>query len=438
MLRLLALSAAVLIAAPASGELVRIAVIGDTQNGTSCVNATTAWDHLEAAFDYIVARGDIDFVMQTGDLVDQFTVDNSHDCYCMGIDPAPDACADIDHPVEGTGFCTNCADAEAIACAGGTAGLYCEWTRARALADKLETAGIPYMFVTGNHDYDYVPPLNSTGTWIAHDLYFGSGKVRTAGVLLDELVVSNVGVSVAPARVQLFSAGGTQWLVFGLPTAPWYRPLSTGATADKAEILAWMREWLDRYPRVLTMVLAHTMMSTDNGNGPTGLSCGLCQGQTSGLVGEWILDNLAEDYPQIFLLVSGHDRGMNHEVVTATAGHDILGVLVDTSYGADDVDVASWIYAPDPFPGDSPYPSSVDNGVLNGGGGIAHIITIDPVRDRIWMENYSEEAGERDDRTGQTGSRWTVNMPLCSDGVRFNWPAAACPDLEPSPRCCAK
>jgi hypothetical protein len=406
----------------------KIAIVPDTQNGTSCVRGAPAWDMLEASFTYLDALTNVDYLIQVGDVVQKNALTTGADCWCLGqVDPGD--CGDITgHPIAGA-TCAACGYADAISCDGGISGLYCEWSRAKTLHDML---AVPQLWCDGNHDYDVSALLPNFFT--AYNLHFDNAAdpyVEASG----KLIVTNTDSQPTPAVWQIFTAGGVQYLSFGIPLAPWWRSSKSGAALDRDEIIAWMLKVIDDHPGMPTMISGHLMVTSFEGSvpdpfHPSAMDCGFCEDETEALnsdswMGKDMFNRVASVRPQVFLIIGGHDRDTRHIVTTTDNGDRVIGVLVDYSYGFDS------------DRSDIPLGSYLDSAVApaQAGGGVVAFLNIDPKGGRIWSwakASHSDATDGttatdgRDMRYGEGGSTWIELMPLCADNRRFNIPAAAC------------
>lgn len=410
-------------------EAFNLCVPGDIQTGTRCCQLATAWEHQKAAIDRITGTSPspCDFVILPGDLVEGAQTYYYKDCWCAAQE---DGCEDLTtHPMGITCLAADCNDAEAKICAidgvVDAPGYDCEWERARWIADELESNGIPWAILAGNHDGDPVSPAPcDMRFWATYNRYFGSTRLTE---LADESgSISVMGTcSGEPGNIQptssyqVITAAGAQWLHIALSESSSFDGVDVMAL-DPATII-WVKGVLDDHEGMPTIISAH--MVIDNAASCTEADYENAWCYTTPApwskwwAGRFIYDELLQHYPQIFLVVGGHIRQLRH-VVTANTPHRVIGAAID--YTNHVTDAPGWQIQ------------------ANGGGGTVTVLRIDPVTGWINSTAYSAKEDEFVRVRGEEGSRWRVSMPLCSDGARFEFPAAACPEPEPSPECCRK
>lgn len=422
-------------------EPLKICTPGDTQNGTMCTNATTAWDHLEAAIDDLVAHPEkCDVFIWTGDNIDGRGW--TSDCWCSAQpDPnAPSDCSIYTNPfTEETCDSDDCGDAEAAACDGGNnpgtdeGWWWCELDRVKNLIDKIEGAGIPWIMVSGNHDPDGKGIANCQYQFTQYNSYFGAGHIsklfESSGSFSSTTPCSSLpsGNSVqSDSSWHILNVDGVRWLFIaigythmrtldGFP----YPGMSNGT-------FGWVQETIDAHLGMPTIFVAHMMISKTCSD--PGLSasyddawCANLSGWDTRWTGRTVFDYFLKDPvrgKQIFLTLGGHIRDLA-EVVTLTTPYLTAGIAVDFT---------------DPIAGAPAWQTQA-----NGGGGLIQYLWVDPVKGEISAKAYSpyEEAwlGLFDT---EPASHFKIKIPLCEDNVRFSFPASACPVREPSPECCTK
>lgn len=383
----------------ANAEVLTIAVIGDTQNGTKCDEPSTAWAHTVEMVNWL-SDLDIGYAVFLGDLTNGRTWDP--DCWCAA-QTYGGACTDLTNPYTG-GQCQTgeCNDSDASACIGGdgeassTGGHNCEWTRMRTLVETLETAGIPWAAVAGNHDqYGWA--------FEEYNSFFGEGRL-TSNVLEQGSFTDSIGDNVqSTSFYNVFSGAGIQWLHIGVGAS------QLGLYTVPATV-AWVTQVIDAHPKMPTLITAHQVIdvAAQCGSPVETYWCG--EGTT--IFQDWATN------PQVFLAIGGHIRDVVHITTTTPAGVKLIGMAVDWSYRLVTTPAT-------PAWQDEESPN-------NGGGGVVALLDIDPVAGTISMRSYSPEAGEFDERYEDDGDEtqatfWTEHLQFCG-ASRFTLPDAACAD----------
>ena len=391
------------LAGGARAELWTIAHIGDPQNGTSCVGLPDAWSYFSAGVQWIADAGPTEFQLAVipGDLVN--TVNLGDSCYCQNLatcvagekDPITNAFCSVGDPP--------CNDANAQACVGGTAGTYCEWTRAQTLTGYLSTGNVAWAVVAGNRD--------QRADYALYNMHFGAlSQLSSATSIVDRGIY------------QLSSTKPVNsYQVIVTPTGA--RFLNIAISFDALEymnssVVAWVQSVMARYDRMPTILTTHTSIDHDCAN--AAYENAWCGGTvTTAWEGNVIFDTLAQD-PQVFLVIGGHIAGRMSAFTSTPSGYPLASIATDYSkYDTGDAPgVPDWAIA------------------ANGGGGVVTSIRIDTVTGQINTKAYSPYAASEGiaggpwvKTGGEEGSELSMNVPMCADRNRFDLPDAACPKV---------
>ena len=387
---------------PSTPIAATFAVFGDPQFGTNCLGPTaTAYPYSVAAFDWVAGLDTIHGAILVGDMVHTNPVGTPIDCECWGSGVAGN-CEVIDHSLHGLGTCTGlgCGNADAITCNGGTSGLYCAWERMRALVDKLEVVGIPWMATPGNHDCDmfmYKPAIRCVNgaAWTVYNKYFGpgafTGNAQAIGWLKGETTDT-----IAPTLVAGIEMGASSYMVIEVEGQ---RFLFIGVhyfITD--ELVSWVHEVVAKYPGMPTILFSHIIHKGDDlPNGWTQAS------------GPKFLESFG-DIPQIFMHISGHAWDV-YSFKDTSNEYTLLGQMMDYSYTG-----------------------SVQNTTLpnqdqdHGGGGAVAIMTIDIVAGQVSWYVYSPADDTFDVHATDENIRsyWSEKVQFCGTGGRFKMDPGAC------------
>lgn len=197
--------------------------------------------------------------------------------------------------------------------------------------DFIAQTGVPFSVVPGNHDYDTwwaVKPLLSeqgqaatmTAAQLRPQVHLGGYKAFNSVFGPDShyfkdkpwyIASYNGGVN----SVQIFNAGGYQFLHFGFEMQP----------GD--DVLEWAQSIIDRYPGLPTMMSTHDYL---NKNGERMSNMKLAAADP-----DW--HNSAEDVwnefirgnSQIFMVLNGHVPGQATRVDKNDADHNVYQLLAD-------------------------------------------------------------------------------------------------------------
>lgn len=437
---LLLLLLALLLPELARADVLKICFLGgDTQSAALCSAPDTAWDYFSDASDWIVANpSECDIVVLPGDLVDGrgFNLD----CWCAAQPWTPEKplCTDNTNPYtnEVCGI-SECNDPDAKICTGGqidgVGGWWCEFERIRNTIDALTAAGVPVAWVNGNHDCDNQNSSHCERESKDYNLYFGAEKqsplFTRGGTYEHTFPCSSLpsGVSEqADGSWHVLHAADADWLFIMIP---WMEMRSTSTTYPgmTAETLAWIQSVIDmpENEKLPTFLVTHGMVSDvcatqEESDAYDATWCAQNQWQAY-WTGNAVFDQILMDPVRgsgIVATFGGHIRSLAMGE-TLTTPYKTIGIGID--YTSPIAGAPAW--------------QTYDNA----GGGVVEILYVDTVAGEISARGYSPAEEEFVELGGDDpASRFKFKIPLCSDTTRFSFPAAACPEPEPSPTCCNK
>jgi hypothetical protein len=167
-----------------------------------------------------------------------------------------------------------------------------EWKVADASYRTLDNAGLPYLVVIGNHDYDAACKgaltLRKADSF---NSYFGKSRFSS---------YAWYGASTYPATsnensYMTFDVGPDKLLVIGLELFP----------RDTA--LAWAKSVIEANSDRLVIVATHAYLGADGGRIPTTINAGpKAYTITDGNDGEAVWSKFVSQYPNIIAVVNGH------------------------------------------------------------------------------------------------------------------------------------
>lgn len=173
----------------------------------------------------------------------------------------------------------------------------------------LDKAGIPFSLAVGNHDTMAVGCPGGAAcpgkTWEqvrefpGFNSYFGTRFVLNAGTF-EPGSYSN--------HYSLFDAGGLKWMVLSLELWP------------REEAVAWARSVVEQHPRHNVIVVTHDYLT---GSGGISTSNG-GYGKNSP---KYVFDNLVKLYPNIKMVLSGHEGAAASREDTGVKGNRIVSFL---------------------------------------------------------------------------------------------------------------
>jgi autotransporter-associated beta strand protein len=195
-----------------------------------------------------------------------------------------------------------------------------QWTNAVHSMNIIKDSApeLPYSVCMGNHDFLTYPKL--FGTWNTSNFSARFGSSRYAGKLWYPTDPANGWGGVA--HYQVFSAGGYDFLHINLSYAP------------SDEEMSWALGVISANPGKPTIISTHDYLKADGSRSPYYYNDLYGIGwDVHG--GEYVWQNLVQNSPQIFLVLSGHDYGSGQTPGAArllsnnNAARTVLQVLSD-------------------------------------------------------------------------------------------------------------
>lgn len=187
-----------------------------------------------------------------------------------------------------------------------------QWRVADAAMQKLETAGVPYSILAGNHDvindYDYHRPSDQGfGTDAQRNLasepylqWFPKQRAARQATFLER----------DPSgfhEAHMFQAHGVQFMVLSLS----WRISDAG--------IAWARDVIRRHPTLPVILSNHQLLNiAADGNSPQETDYGLM-----------LWDRLIRDNDQIFMTLNGHHHGAAYLRKFNNFGNEVHQMVVD-------------------------------------------------------------------------------------------------------------
>jgi len=184
-----------------------------------------------------------------------------------------------------------------------TARIEKEWRvadRAHAILDGV----VPYSVVPGNHDMDSKNRRLTRGTSL-YDKYFPPSRFEKHSWYGGHMGESNA------SNYCLFEAGGMKFMVLSLAFAP------------SDPMLAWAGGVIHAHKDCRVIVATHFYMRPE-GRGTDPRPYGL-----DGCNGEDLWKKFVQKYDNIFMVVSGHVLGVNHQTSINRAGRKVHEILCD-------------------------------------------------------------------------------------------------------------
>ena len=196
----------------------------------------------------------------------------------------------------------------------GTNNNQAEWDNATTAIDHLDgdlvtkpDGVVPYSMGVGNRDYDII---HAKTAWTQYTTHFGAsrfaGRSWFGGSGPDEL-----------SHYQVFKANGIDYLHLSLEWRP----------RDVA--IEWARGVLEAHPELPTILTTHQYLNytgnqyDDNGSTPN-------SGGDNGALG--VRHKLVELYPQVFLVLCGHNPAGTFKTDSTALGGTVHAILMDYSF----------------------------------------------------------------------------------------------------------
>jgi 3',5'-cyclic AMP phosphodiesterase CpdA len=194
-----------------------------------------------------------------------------------------------------------------------------EWQRADRALRRLDDV-VPYVIVTGNHDYGSKENMAKDRTTNINK-YFPPSRFENwptfGGVKTDGRIENNY---------HLFEAGGKKWLILGLEWGP------------RDETLQWANQILRKFPQRHAIIVTHAYLYSDstlydwqekgNKQNWNPHSYGTKGGVNDG---RQIWDKLVRGNSNVFMVINGHvlNDGLGFFTSTADNGNKVYQMLVN-------------------------------------------------------------------------------------------------------------
>ena len=166
-----------------------------------------------------------------------------------------------------------------------------EWDVADAAQSTLEWS-VPYSVLPGNHDLDSNDYYNQ---------YFGPDRFAGQSFYGGHQGTTNNN------NYCFFRGGGMDFMVLSLEYDPSY------------ETIAWAAQVVEAHPNHHVIVASHEYLSMDGRRA----------------IGDRIWHFLVKNHDNIFMVVSGHIIGWDHQTSTNNAGHEVIEILSDYQWEPD-------------------------------------------------------------------------------------------------------
>ena len=186
-----------------------------------------------------------------------------------------------------------------------------EWIIADQAHAMLDTAGVPYSMVPGNHDY-----LSSSGFSRGATLYgdyFGSNRFTTRSWYGGSMNASSTN------NYTFFDHGDLHFMVVSVEYAP------------RKDALCWAEEVIANHPDHRVIVATHCYLSHD---GAYGTNCPNSTYDVTGSDGATVWSELASRHSNIFMVVSGHIGDSEYVPRTGNNANMVHQILVDYQFEA--------------------------------------------------------------------------------------------------------
>ena len=194
-----------------------------------------------------------------------------------------------------------------------------EWQRADRALSRIEGI-VPYVLVTGNHDYGTKTNMAKDRMTSIND-YFPPPRFKNwptfGGVMTPERIENNY---------HLFDAGGRKWLIISLEWGP------------RDETLNWANQILQKYPDRKAFIVTHAYLYSDSTRYDwqrkgTSQNWNPHSYGTQGGVndGRQVWDKLAKKNPNVFMVINGHvlNDGLGFLTSEAEHGNQVHQMLVN-------------------------------------------------------------------------------------------------------------
>jgi hypothetical protein len=194
-----------------------------------------------------------------------------------------------------------------------------EWQRADRALNRLEGI-VPYVLVTGNHDYGTKSNMAKDRTTLIND-YFPPSRFKNWPTF---------GGTMTPDRIEnnyhLFEAGGRKWLILGLEWGP------------RDGTLQWANQILQKFPDRTAFIVTHAYLYSDSTRydwqkKASSQTWNPHSYETAGGVndGQEIWDKLVKKHDNVFMVISGHvlNDGLGFLTSEGDHGNRVYQMLVN-------------------------------------------------------------------------------------------------------------
>ncbi len=231
-----------------------------------------------------------------------------------------------------------------------------EWEAADR-AHRVLDGVVPYSVTPGNHDLDQVDKKLTRGTTL-YDKYFGPDRFKECAWYGGHMGKSNAN------SYCTFDGGGMKFMVLSLEYAP----------SDAA--IAWAAEVVDAHKDHRVILATHYHMRADKRG--KGKSLG-------GYIGDDLWERFIRKHENIFMVVSGHVLGVNHQTSTNDAGRPVHEILCDYQ------------------------------GLPNGGDGWLQTLRFVPAKNAIYVDSYSPVVDKHNLDPAHT---YKLDYSMCCDKLK--------------------
>ncbi|WP_231514875.1 LamG-like jellyroll fold domain-containing protein [Oceanobacillus salinisoli] len=166
-----------------------------------------------------------------------------------------------------------------------------EWIASDRGVDLLDRQRVPYLVTAGNHDYGLDDPYLD---------YYGELRFREKDYFKESSPSGYSSYGIVPA-------GNYEYLFLMVDMK------------HAEEDSDWAKQVLNNHPNFPTILVSHEILAV-SGDGNSAVDSAR---------GDFIWDELINDYNQVFMTVSGHNHGALHRVKENAKGNDVIQILVD-------------------------------------------------------------------------------------------------------------
>ena len=231
-----------------------------------------------------------------------------------------------------------------------------EWELADGAHAILDSAGVPYSMVPGNHDY--YPSATFSRSQTKFNNYFGPDRFQGKPWYGGSYGSGNEN------NYSLFEIGQMEFMVLSVEHAP------------RKDILCWANDLIGSYPNRRVIIVTHCYL-THNGSYST--SCATSYDIVGGS-GLTVWDELAGRHSNVFMVVCGHVGDSEHVPKPGNTGNTVHQMLVDYQFeGACS---------------SSPCSNNCWAGLYTGNGWLRRLAFV-PEENKVYATTYSVEVGNQ-------------------------------------------